>query len=357
MSFSLKDFQYDLPEELIAQRPCPRREESRLMVLRRSTGEILHSRFSDLAAWLPAGALLALNDARVVPARLFGRRETGGLIEAVILAPPLAGAGPGRYELECLTRPSRRLKPGVVIDFGPGLRAEVVGPGREGGRVLDFFFEAPPAEVLERLGRMPLPPYIKRASGTAGEDPLAALDRERYQTVYARSAGAVAAPTAGLHFSPDLLAELVSRGYQATTLTLMVGYGTFAPVRVDDLAQHKMHSEMVKVPEAAVAAIRTARLDGRPVAAVGTTVVRSLEHVGRLGRDLAPFEGPVDLFIHPGFEFKVVDHLITNFHLPGSTLVMLASAFAGREFLLEAYRKAVAERYRFFSYGDAMLIL
>lgn len=324
------------------------------MVVDRASGVIWHSRFTELAQWLPQGTLLVINDARVVPARLWGRRETGGRIETLILEPPPPEAGPGVYEIECLTKPTRRLRPGSEIFFGPDLRAEVVSLNPAGRTRLRFFFDRAPGQALEAVGRMPLPPYIKRA---AGGGPEAGLDRERYQTVYASASGAVAAPTAGLHFASGALEDLQARGVEVAALTLLVGYGTFAPVREKDITRHRMSAERLIVPDVAAQAVNRAKAQGRPVTAVGTTVVRSLESAGRAGGPLEPHEGTTALFIYPGFEFKVVDHLLTNFHLPGSTLLMLVSALAGRETILEAYRLAVAERYRFFSYGDAMLIL
>ncbi len=354
MALCLDDFDYELPEELIAQKPAGHREESRLMVLDKHSGSVRHTGFSDLAQWLPPDTLLVINDARVVPARLWGRRETGGRIEVVILDPPPAEAGPGEYDSECLAKPTRRLRPGVEVFFGPDLAAEVLNVTPEGRTVFRFRFDRPPLEVLEELGHMPLPPYIKREAEGGVEDKL---DRERYQTVYARAAGAVAAPTAGLHFTPDLLTDLKSRGVEVAPLTLLVGYGTFAPVRVEDATRHRMHLERIYLPEATAEAVNRAKAEGRPVTAVGTTAVRTMEAVARRGWPLEPFAGQTDLFIYPGFEFKAVDHLITNFHLPRSTLLMLVSALAGREFILDAYRRAVADRYRFFSYGDAMLIL
>ena len=354
MILSLDDFQYDLPEELIAQQPAPERDGSKLMVVDRETGTVRHSNFRDLAAWLPPNPLLVINNALVTPARLYGQREGGGLVEAVILEPPPPHAPAGKYWLECLVKPAKRLRNGAEVVFGPGVRAEAVRPGGPGLRVLKFTFDNPPAQELEILGRMPLPPYIKRE---VDDDPWVALDRERYQTVYAREAGAVAAPTAGLHFTPALLKELAAHGVETAELTLKVGYGTFAPVREQDITQHRMHGERVIVSESLTQAVNKARADGRPIVAVGTTVVRTLEYLGSQGMPLEPYEGLCDLFIYPGFEFKVVDKLITNFHLPGSTLIMLVAALAGRELILDAYRQAVADSYRFFSYGDAMLIL
>jgi len=324
------------------------------MILDRKTGAVRHARFRDLARHLPQTTLLVVNDARVAPARLWGRRPTGGRIEAVLLQPPTPESPSGTYEIECLTRPSRRLKPGTQIEFGPDLRAEVTERTEAGRTMLRFFFGESPAETLERLGRMPLPPYIRREPGGG---PEAELDRERYQTVYARAAGAVAAPTAGLHFSPEMLEDLRQRGFEIAALTLLVGYGTFAPVRSKDITRHRLDPEMVRISKDTAEAVNRAKSRGRTVTAVGTTAVRSLETAGRTGPPIELFTGPTDLFIYPGFEFRVVDHLVTNFHLPGSTLLMLVSALAGRELILEAYRTAVEHKYRFFSYGDAMLIL
>ncbi len=325
------------------------------MVADRRTGRITHSVFNNAGEWLPENGLLVINDTKVVPSRLYGRRDTGGQVEVVVLEPPPPDAGPGSYWIECLVRPAKRIKNGDRIRFGPELEAELVRPGREGLRILKFNFERPPAEVFETLGRMPLPPYIKRETGSGPEAPAEAeLDRQRYQTVYAENPGAVAAPTAGLHFTDELLGRL---GLEIARLTLHVGYGTFAPVRETDVTRHRLHPERVVITEETAECVNRARSEGRPVIAVGTTTVRSLEFTGReIGR-VRPYDGMCDLFIYPGFEFKVVDHLITNFHLPGSTLLMLVAALARREFILEAYRQAVADEYRFYSYGDAMLIL
>lgn len=355
MILSLDDFQYDLPEELIAQYPATARDDSRLMVVNRGGTELRHARFADVTGYLPEGTLLVLNDTRVVPARLYGRRDTGGLIEVVLLEPPGLGAKAGPYWIECLTKPSRRLKPGNMVVFGPDLEAEVVRPGQSGTRVLKFNFKKPPDTVLDEYGLMPLPPYIKRDKGAA--DSRASLDRTRYQTIYARHPGSVAAPTAGLHFTPALLDDMKRRGVEIVFLTLDVGYGTFAPIREKNLDEHRMHSERVVISDQTARTINRAKSEGRPVVAVGTTVVRSLEYTARSDGFLEAFDGQCDLFIRPGYQFKVVDHMITNFHLPGSTLLMLTAAFAGLDFMLSSYKEAVARKYRFFSYGDAMFIL
>ncbi|MBW1709829.1 MAG: tRNA preQ1(34) S-adenosylmethionine ribosyltransferase-isomerase QueA [Deltaproteobacteria bacterium] len=354
MSLKLDDYYFHLPDELIAQRPAARRDESRLMVLDRKSGAICHARFADLDHWLIPGSLIVINDARVVPVRLWGLKESGGRIEVVILEPPPPDAGPGEYQLECLAKPTRRLRPGVKISFGRELTADVVQVLQSGRTVFRFCFQKDPVQTLEAVGRMPLPPYINRASEGNQE---ADLDRCRYQTVYARASGAVAAPTAGLHFTEELLGSLKNQGFDIAALTLLVGYGTFAPVREDDITRHRIHSESMILPAATVEKVNRAKAAGQKVTVVGTTGVRSLEFAARPNGLLKPYEGMCDLFIYPGFKFKVVDHLLTNFHLPRSSLLMLVAAFTGLETILEAYRAAVAERYRFYSYGDAMLIL
>ena len=334
------EFQYELPEELIAQQPLPERSASRLLCMDRAGGGLSDARVRDLPSLLEPGDLLVFNDTRVIPARLFARKATGGRVE--ILFERLTGTHEGLAQL----RVSKRPKPGASLRLEGGGRLEVVE--REG----DFWRlaspEMPLSELMERSGHVPLPPYIQR------ED--AAADRERYQTVYARRPGAVAAPTAGLHFDAALLDRLERHGVRRAMVTLHVGAGTFQPVRVDELSEHQMHSEWLEVPETTVAAVNAARATGSRVVAVGTTAVRSLETAAADG-ELKPYAGESRLFIHPPYEFRVVNGLFTNFHLPESTLLMLVAAFAGLEPTLAAYRHAVAERYRFFSYGDAMLIL
>jgi len=332
------DFHYDLPDELIARHPAPRRSDSRLLHLDGRSGALVDRQFTDLPRLLRAGDLLVFNDTRVVPARLHGRKASGGRVE-ILLERVVAG----RRVLTQL-RSSKPPAPGSVIHFEGGEIATVVG------READFWlleFGSDPAALFERLGEMPLPPYLHRAAEDA--------DRERYQTVYARAPGAVAAPTAGLHFDAELLAACESAGAQQVHVTLHVGAGTFQPVRVDDLREHRMHAELAEVPPAACDAVAACRERGGRVIAVGTTAVRALESAAAGGR-LAPFAGDTRLFITPGFRFRVVDALLTNFHLPESTLLMLVAAFAGRGHVLAAYRHAVAARYRFFSYGDAMFV-
>jgi S-adenosylmethionine:tRNA ribosyltransferase-isomerase len=352
--FALDDYAYDLPEELIAQAPAPARDRSRLMLVARGSGDRSHRRFLELPAILTPGDLLVLNDTRVVPARLLGRKASGGQVEALLL--DFHGARrrwqqQGEFVCPCLVRASRRPRPGSRLHFGANLTADVLA-AEEDWLQLRFTADGDPAVEIRRQGRMPLPPYIRRAPHQAPSG----NDATDYQTVYAREDGAVAAPTAGLHFSRELLARLADRGVQTATITLHVGYGTFLPVRVEDIRQHRMHAEYFRIPAAAAAAVNAARRDGRRVIAVGTTCVRSLEFACDPEGRLASCEGLNDLFIFPGYRFRAVDGMITNFHLPRSTLLMLVAAFAGREEMLSAYREAVSRGYRFFSYGDAMLI-
>ncbi|HET7588197.1 MAG TPA: tRNA preQ1(34) S-adenosylmethionine ribosyltransferase-isomerase QueA [Gammaproteobacteria bacterium] len=333
-----RDFYYDLPDELIARYPLPERSASRLLCLDGRNGEFVDRRFADLVELLNPGDLLVLNDTKVIPARLLGRKaDTGGAVE--ILVERIVS----EREFIAHVRVSKPLRAGGCVVFDGG--DEVTVTGREDAL---YRFEADDvAALLERCGHVPLPPYIDRADE--------ALDRERYQTVYAREAGAVAAPTAGLHFDNALLDALAARGVERAHVTLHVGAGTFQPVRADDVREHQMHAECAIVPEAVCAAVAATRERGGRVVAVGTTAVRSLETAAGSG-ELKPFSGDTRLFIYPGFQFNVVDAIITNFHLPESTLLMLVSAFAGRDYVLAAYRHAVAERYRFFSYGDAMFL-
>ncbi len=332
------DFTYDLPEDLIAQQPLGDRAASRLLVLSGETGAVADRRFSDLPGLLRPGDILVVNDTRVIPARLYGRKGTGGRVE--ILIERLETDSQALAQL----RASKPTRPGAVIELEGGVAVRVLA--RDG----DFYrlaFDGDVLAILDSQGHVPLPPYIRRGDSDA--------DRHRYQTVYAKRPGAVAAPTAGLHFDGATLEALASRGVGRATVTLHVGAGTFQPVRVDDIRRHRMHAEWLEVPAAACEAIAAARQRGGRVVAVGTTVVRSLETAARSG-SLEPFSGFSDLFIHPGYDFRVVDAMITNFHLPESTLLMLVCAFAGTDQVLSAYRHAVAERYRFFSYGDAMFV-
>ncbi|MGQ4879204.1 tRNA preQ1(34) S-adenosylmethionine ribosyltransferase-isomerase QueA [Billgrantia sp. LNSP4103-1] len=337
------DFHYELPEELIARYPSERRSDCRLLCVDGVTGERVHRRFTDLVELLAPGDLLVFNDTRVIPARLYGHKASGGKVE-LLLERPLDA-----HRALAHLRSSKSPKPGTELIFEGDVRAVVEGR-REALFELRFLGETPLIELLERHGHMPLPPYIDRA------DELA--DRDRYQTVYARQDGAVAAPTAGLHFDEPLLERLAAKGIESAFVTLHVGAGTFQPVRADDIREHKMHSEWIEVNETACAKVRAAQAAGRRVIAVGTTSVRCLESACAAGAngEIAPLSGETDIFIYPGYEWRCVDGLITNFHLPESTLLMLVSSFAGYETTMAAYRDAVAERYAFFSYGDAMFL-
>lgn len=339
------DFHYDLPDELIAQRPLAERGASRLLCLDGDSGEWMHRGFRDLPSLLRAGDLLVFNNTRVIPARLWGRKATGGAVE--VLVERLTGDATALVHI----RASKSPRAGSLIHVCPGQGAapgedSLRVTGRE-GELYAVASERPLAQVMSRYGHMPLPPYIEREDDS--------LDRERYQTVFAARDGAVAAPTAGLHFDEVLIRELRARGIATTEVTLHVGAGTFQPVRVDDITQHHMHAEYLEVGQETCEAIAAARERGGRVVAVGTTAVRSLETAAASGT-LSPYQGNTQLFIHPGYRFNCIDALVTNFHLPESTLLMLVSALAGREAVLAAYREAVRERYRFFSYGDAMFI-
>lgn len=339
------DFDYELPRELIAQYPAERRDESRLLVLKRETGDIEHHVFRDVADYLAARDVLALNESRVFPARFLGtRRGTGGRVEMFLLRE----LSPFRWEV--LVKPAARIRQGAVLEFGGGrMTARVVRALPAGKREVELAISGDVHRAIEDYGQVPLPPYIDREP----ED----LDSERYQTVYARVDGAVAAPTAGLHFTEPLLASLSSRGIAAARLVLHVGLGTFRPVATDDPNEHEMEEERYEVSPGAAGTINAARASGGRVVAVGTTSVRVLETVADADGRVHPGEGTTRLFIRPPHEFRCVDVLLTNFHLPRSTLLMLVSAFAGREALLAAYEEAIREGYRFYSYGDAMLVL
>ena len=335
------DFYYDLPEELIAQTPLQQRDASRLLVLGRDSGSITHKHFYDLPDELREGDCLVLNDSRVLPARLLGVRSTGGAVEVVLLR----DLGDGKWE--CLTRPGRKTRVGTALSFGQGaLTATVTDAIEDGNKILQFHYDGIFLEHLERLGKMPLPPYIKEEL----------QDAERYQTVYSRELGSAAAPTAGLHFTPELLEKIRSRGVTICYLTLHVGLGTFRPVKEDDIQDHIMHAEYCEISEETAAAVNAAKAAGNRVIAVGTTSCRTLESFANPDGTGRAGNGWTDIFIYPGYRFKCVEALVTNFHLPESTLVMLVSALAGRENILHAYEVAVQERYRFFSFGDAMLI-
>ena len=337
-----KDYWYDLPEELIAQTPLQKRDTSRLMVLSRNTGEISHKHFYDIVDYLNPGDCLVMNDSRVLPARLLGHRPTGGAVEVLLLR----DLGGNRWE--CLCKPGRKMLPGNTVSFGNGeLTAAVREVQKDGNRIVEFQYEGIFLEVLERLGKMPLPPYIKAELA----------DQERYQTVYSREVGSAAAPTAGLHFTNELLEKIRAKGVRTAFVTLHVGLGTFRPVKPETILEHHMHSELCMMSEETARILNETRHGGGRIICVGTTSCRTLESLA--GED-GSFEAKskwTDIFIYPGYTFRAMDGLITNFHLPESTLVMLVSAFAGRERVLNAYAEAVKERYRFFSFGDAMCIL
>lgn len=342
ISIKTSDFRFDLPPELIAQTPIARRDGSRLLTLNKTTGETGHLHFYDLPALLGPGDCLVLNDSRVLPARLIGNRlPSGGAVEVVLLIDR------GDKVWECLARPGRKIRPGTELSFGNGaLTAQVIGITEGGNRLIRFHYEGIFLELLEHLGKMPLPPYIKEEL----------QDQERYQTVYSREVGSAAAPTAGLHFTRELLKKISDMGISVCYVTLHVGLGTFRPVKAEDIQEHEMHSEFCMISAETAETINRTKQSGGRVICVGTTSCRTIESwAGEDGR-LKESAGWTNIFIYPGYRFKVLDCLITNFHLPESTLIMLVSALAGREHILSAYQEAVRERYRFFSFGDAMFI-
>lgn len=336
------DFYYDLPEELIAQTPLERRDASRLMVLDRRTGEVTHRHFYDIVEYLQPGDCLVMNDSRVLPARLMGHRPTGGVVEVLLLRDL------GDKCWECLCKPGRKMQPGNQVIFGDGeLTATVREVREDGNRVVEFHYEGIFLEILERLGKMPLPPYIKAEL----------KDQERYQTVYSREVGSAAAPTAGLHFTKELLDKIRAKGVSTAFVTLHVGLGTFRPVKAEEITDHHMHSELCMMNQETADLLNATRARGGRIICVGTTSCRTLESLVNPDGSFCAGSKWTEIFIYPGYTFKAMDGLITNFHLPESTLVMLVSAFAGREHILAAYKQAVEQRYRFFSFGDAMCIL
>jgi S-adenosylmethionine:tRNA ribosyltransferase-isomerase len=332
------DFWFDLPEELIAQTPLDKRDESRLLVVDKNTGAMEHKSFHDLPSLLRKGDCLVLNDSRVLPARLLGSRESGGAVEILLLK----DLGENRWE--CLSRPGRKTRPGTKLIFGNGeLKAEVKEVTEGGNRIVEFYYEGIFLEVLERLGKMPLPPYIHEEL----------KDSERYQTVYSKELGSAAAPTAGLHFTNELLDEIRAKGVKTAFVTLHVGLGTFRPVKEENIEDHDMHSEFCMIPRETADIVNETKKNGGRIISVGTTSCRTLESFAEEDGTLKASSGWTDIFIYPGYRFKCIDALITNFHLPESTLIMLVSALAGRENVLNAYKAAVENRYRFFSFGDA----
>ncbi|MCU0577918.1 MAG: tRNA preQ1(34) S-adenosylmethionine ribosyltransferase-isomerase QueA [Desulfobacterota bacterium] len=353
MNGLLSDYDFDLPPDRIAQEPGPERDHSRLLVLHRRSGDREHRFFQEVAAYFEPGDVLVINDTRVVPVKLIGQKATGARVECLILNYPETDPAE-TWTSTCLLRGARRFNPGDRMTFGEDLAGEILPSLPNGHRVVRFHFRGSFQQLLESRGRVPLPPYIHRKGQTVEQE---RRDRERYQTVYAARPGAVAAPTAGLHFTDRLLSRLGDLGVITAPVTLHVGYGTFAPVKGEDPAAHRMHPETYRLPEETVRIIREQKRAGKRIWAVGTTSVRVLEYVaGRYG-ELTPSAGQCDLFIRPGFEFRVVDRLITNFHLPKTTLILLVAALAGRENILGSYREAIERGYRFYSYGDAMLII
>lgn len=343
----ISDFDYELPEELIAQQPLPERDASRMLVVDREQRTLADEQFLSLPKYLHAGDCLVLNNTKVFPARLIGERVPSGGITEVLL---LREVEPNLWQV--LARPARRLRIGARISFGDGrLQATVTGANEDGTRLIHFEPHDDLMNLIAEVGQPPLPPYIKRHDAPASED------RERYQTVYARETGAIAAPTAGLHFTPSVFDEIRNAGISITEITLHVGYGTFEPVRVEDVSQHHVLPETFSIPAEAAEIINRTRASGGRIIAVGTTTTRALESAASAEGEIRPTTSTADLTITPGYKFRIVDGLVTNFHLPRSSLLLLVSAFAGRELTLEAYRHAVRERYRFYSYGDCMLIL
>lgn len=336
------DFWYDLPEELIAQTPLEQRDTSRLLVLDKATGAVKHQHFYDVIDYLKPGDCLVMNDSRVLPARLLGHRPTGGAVEVLLLRDL------GDKKWECLCKPGRKMQVGHEVIFGDGeLTATVVEVQETGNRVVEFHYEGIFLEVLERLGKMPLPPYIKAELA----------DQERYQTVYSREVGSAAAPTAGLHFTNELLDKIREKGVKTAFVTLHVGLGTFRPVKAEEISEHHMHSELCMISSETAEILNDTKAKGGRIICVGTTSCRTLESLVNEDGSFESKSKWTEIFIYPGYQFRAMEGLITNFHLPESTLVMLVSAFAGRENVLNAYNQAVAERYRFFSFGDAMCII
>ena len=335
------DFDYFLPEELIAQTPLKERDQSRLLVLDKKTGEITHEKFENIINYLNKGDVLVINNTKVLPARLIGiKEETDAVIEVLLLNDL------GDNTWECLCKPAKRVKIGTIINFNNLLRLECIFEGEDGIRHFKFMYNGILMEILDKLGEMPLPPYIHEKLE----------DKDRYQTVYAKEVGSAAAPTAGLHFTKELLNKIKEKGIILEEITLHVGLGTFRPVQVDDVTKHKMHSEFYQMTKETANVLNTAKKEGRRIISVGTTTTRTLETIMSLYNEFRECSGNTDIFIYPGFKFKAIDALITNFHLPKSTLIMLVSAFANKEYIMNAYKTAVDEKYRFFSFGDAMFI-
>ena len=335
------DFDYYLPEELIAQTPLDKRDSSKLLVLDKNTGDIEHKHFSDIIDYLDSNDVLVLNDTKVIPARLIGTKESTGAVIEVLMLKDL-----GNNRWECLSKPAKRVKLDTIVKFSDKLSAKCVGIGEDGIREFELIYDGILYEILDELGEMPLPPYIHEKLN----------DKDRYQTVYAKNPGSAAAPTAGLHFTDELLSKLNEKGVKVLYVTLHVGLGTFRPVSVEDVTNHKMHSEYYQMSSDVALELNKAKKDGKRIISVGTTSTRTLETIMGLYGEFRKCSGNTEIFIYPGYEFKAIDSLITNFHLPKSTLVMLVSALATKEKIMKAYNEAIKERYRFFSFGDSMFI-
>ena len=344
----LSDFDYELPEELIAQRPTERRQDSKMMVLERENRQILHKHFYDIVDLIDDNCVLILNNTKVMPARLYGYKDTGAKIEVFLLKEGV------NKEWEVLIRPSKRVKEGTVIKISDDLSVQVICPLEDDGKwLVKMIYDGNILEILHKVGNIPLPPYIERKMA---DEELKKLDFERYQTVYAKDEGSVAAPTAGLHFTPEILEKLASKGVEIGYVTLNVGIGTFRPVKCENILDHKMDSEAFEISEETANLINKAKNEGKKIVAVGTTTVRTLETAYKQFGEIKACKSASELFIYPPYQFKVVDKLITNFHLPKSTLLMLVSALAGKDFIFEAYKEAIENKYRFYSYGDCMFI-
>jgi len=350
--YSIEDYNYILPEELIAQEPVAERDQSRLLTLDRQSGRLSHHVFSELDTLLKPSDVVVINNTRVLPGRLVGKKETGGRVEVLILNYASGSQSPSNSrQFDCLIKSSKPTQVGSRLYFSEDVQAIVVRRIDEYVHCLRFNYRGEFADILEKIGKTPLPPYIKRHGRQPSEN-----DRSAYQTIYASKIGAIAAPTAGFHFTGELMAKLKRKGIQIAKITLHVGYGTFLPVRANDIRNHRMHSEWFDIPIESASLVNAAKKDGGRVVAVGTTTVRTLEFAADASESVRPMKGDCDLYIYPGYQFRVVDAMITNFHLPKSTLLMLVSAFAGRKNILNAYQAAIQAQYRFYSYGDAMLI-
>ncbi len=346
------EFDYELPEELIAQRPSEKRENSKMMVLKRENHQILHKNFFNIVDFLDENCVLILNNTKVMPARLYGYKDTGAKIEVFLLKKYESSSNDSRWEV--LIRPSKRVRVGTIIKVSDELSVEVVMPLPDDGKwVVKMIYEGDLLQILHKVGNIPLPPYIERKMAT---EELRQLDFERYQTVYAKNEGSVAAPTAGLHFTEDVLNQLKAKGVQIGYVTLDVGIGTFRPVKCENILDHHMDSEAFEITQETADLINKAKSEGKKIVAVGTTTVRTLETAYKIYGEIKACRAASELFIYPPYEFKVIDKLITNFHLPKSTLLMLVSALAGKDFIFEAYAEAIKEKYRFYSYGDCMFI-